>query len=262
VIAACPLGEEVNSRAGLEPEHHDRLQCSLGTSLAPSVGPSLAPDSLPVVSSQRPPQQGSRADLVLGLDFDNTIVDYDSVFYERALERNLIPADVEPTKTGVRAWLRAAGREDVWTELQGDVYGSCMLRARPAEGVLDFLRACAQRHVPLAIISHKTLYPFLGPKVNLHDAARGWIAHHGLAALGLPPERCYFELTKQAKLERVGALGCTHFVDDLTEILLDPGFPPGVERLHYAPSGEGAGDARLTTCTSWRVVSDTLLGQA
>ena len=34
----------------------------------------------------------------------------------------------------------------------------------------------------------------------------------------------FFELTKEAKVARIGGLGCTHFIDDLPEFLREPGW--------------------------------------
>ena len=65
----------------------------------------------------------------IGIDFDNTIVGYDSLFHRAALERGLIPPDLPATKSRVRDHLRRAGREDAWIELQGCVYGARLRRS-------------------------------------------------------------------------------------------------------------------------------------
>ena len=81
--------------------------------------------------------------LLIGVDFDNTIVCYDTLFHKIALEQNLIPADLPQTKTHVRDFLRQEGKEDLWTEMQGYVYGKRMIEdAPPFEGVKAFFKAC------------------------------------------------------------------------------------------------------------------------
>src|SRR4051812_19996134 len=109
----------------------------------------------------------------IGIDFDNTIVNYDSVFYRVALEQNLVPPTVAPTKLAVRNWLRQVGKEDLWTEMQGYVYGSRMNDAEAYPGALAFLTWAQTCGIPVSIISHKTKHPFLGPRYDLHEAARG-----------------------------------------------------------------------------------------
>ena len=75
---------------------------------------------------------------VIGLDFDNTIVCYDHVFYDVARERGLIPEETEKSKQGVRNYLRSNGQEEVWITLQGLVYGPEMCQAKAFPGVLSF----------------------------------------------------------------------------------------------------------------------------
>ena len=174
--------------------------------------------------------------MILGVDFDNTIVCYDQVFHAAALERGLIPADLSQSKDSVRDYLRKAGQEETWTELQGYVYGPRMRDAQPFPGALEFLGRCAQAGLCVWIISHKTRHPYAGPQYDLHESARQWLAVHGVHAAGLPPDHVLFELAKLDKLQRIGQTGCTHFIDDLPEFLAEPAFPVGVERILFDPN--------------------------
>src|SRR5262249_22819241 len=60
--------------------------------------------------------------MLIGVDFDNTIVCYDELFHRVAVEQGLIPSTVPATKGEVRRDLEGRGLGDVWTELQGYVY--------------------------------------------------------------------------------------------------------------------------------------------
>ena len=51
--------------------------------------------------------------MLIGIDFDNTIVSYDKLFYKVALEGAHIPEDIEPTKLQVRDYLRQINNEDI-----------------------------------------------------------------------------------------------------------------------------------------------------
>src|SRR5687768_9193602 len=108
----------------------------------------------------------------IGIDFDNTIVSYDALFHKVAREQNLIPEDTPANKVAVRDHLRRIGQEDRWTELQGYVYGARMDEASAYPGAIEFMRACIRAQHVLAVISHKTRFPFLGPQYDLHAAAR------------------------------------------------------------------------------------------
>jgi hypothetical protein len=200
--------------------------------------------------------------MIIGVDFDNTIVCYDVIFHRVALERGLIPADLPADKASVRNHLRKIGREPDWTEIQGYVYGPRLGEANPYPGVLEFFQAAARQGIELRIISHKTRHPFLGEKHDLHAAAWGWLEAQGFfdpARIGIRREQVFLELTKESKHQRIGAAGCTHFIDDLPEFLLDPGFPEGVERIHFDPNESEAGGEQLRAATSWQQLGTELL---
>lgn len=173
----------------------------------------------------------------IGIDFDNTIVSYDALFYKVAREQDVVPADTPANKVAVRDYLRQAGKEDVWTAMQGYVYGARMDEAFAYPGVLEFLHQASQAGHVLAIVSHKTLHPFLGPQYDLHAAARAWIDRHlhrdGVTLVAA--DSVFFELTKDAKLQRAAQWGCELFIDDLPEILLAPKFPAGAQRVLFDP---------------------------
>jgi hypothetical protein len=196
--------------------------------------------------------------MILGVDFDNTIVCYDHVFHAAALERELIPADLSVSKDSVRDYLRAQGQEEAWTELQGYVYGPRMRDALPFPGALEFLARCARAGVPLWIISHKTRHPYRGPQYDLHASARQWLADHSLHEAGLPRDHVIFELTKLEKLQRIGQVGCTHFIDDLPEFLAEPGFPEGIERILFDPNCHHRNETRFARLCAWSEAWDRL----
>lgn len=195
----------------------------------------------------------------IGVDFDNTIVSYDGVFHRIAVENGLIPPETESSKDSVRNYLRSIDREDDWTELQGHVYGARMDAASPYPGVKEFFRRAVAEGVPVSIVSHKTRHPFLGEKHDLHRSARGWLEAQGFfdpAVIGLDEANVFFELTKEAKMARIGALERTVFIDDLPEFLGEAAFPQGVERLLFDPKGENAHVTHFTRIGSWSQMMD------
>lgn len=173
----------------------------------------------------------------LGIDFDNTIVSYDGVFHRVALERGCIPSSVGVSKVAVRDWLRQTGKEEIWTEMQGHVYGARMRDADLYPGVREVLAAARDTGLVVSIVSHKTRYPFLGEKHDLHAAARAWVEEFLRDDAGpfVEPDRIFFETTKEAKWARIGAADVSHFVDDLPEILLSEHFPADVEKILFDP---------------------------
>lgn len=189
----------------------------------------------------------------IGLDFDNTIVCYDAVFHRAAMDKGWISAKVPATKIAVRNELRGQGRESEWVALQGEVYGKRMLEAQPFPGAREFIHAAAAAGHAVFIVSHRTRHPFRGLHWDLHKAARDWIEHH-LDAMVF--EGVYFELTKEEKLTRIAQCQCTHFVDDLPEILAAENFPAKTQALLFDPTGTSLTDERYEKVQGWSALQE------
>lgn len=174
----------------------------------------------------------------IGIDFDNTIVCYDELFWQAARDGGLIPPEIPRSKESVRNALRQSGREEDWTLLQGVVYGARLQEAIAFPGVAEFFQVARSKGWRLYIISHKTRYPYAGPQYDLHLAAANWLRTHGFVGdspWGISEEQVYFELEKAQKLDRIGVHACSVFIDDLPELLTDPEFPKDVQRLLFDP---------------------------
>ena len=202
--------------------------------------------------------------LQIGIDFDNTLIDYDGVFVAVARERGLIGREIAGSKRAVRDAIRLLpDGELTWQRLQGYVYGAGIGDAVAFAGAVDFLRRCADRRVELFIVSHKTRYGHFDPAhIDLREAARRWMIEQGILAPekgGIPADHVFFEDDRASKLARIGALGCTHFIDDLEEVFADPGFPHGVRRVLFAATGAACCDVH---CKDWQQISAAIFGDA
>lgn len=196
----------------------------------------------------------------IGVDFDNTIADYEGVFHAAAIERGLIEPDLPKHKNAVRDFLNNSGRKDDFTELQGYVYGSRMQLARPYEGFREFVAAARAQAHSLFIVSHKTRFPMLGPKYDMHDAARGFLKDRKIAGDdAIPQPQIFFEETKEQKIARAATLDVDVFIDDLPEILAMPGLPDRCRRILFAPNGAQP-SAEFEIRRSWVEIAVLLLG--
>src|SRR6201982_1578180 len=98
--------------------------------------------------------------------------------------------------------------------------------ARPYPGFRDFVAVARAMNQDVFIVSHKTRFPLLGPKYDMHKAALAFLQDHGISgADAVLPEQIYFEETKEQKIDRAAALDLDVFIDDLSEILTMPGLP-------------------------------------
>ncbi len=201
---------------------------------------------------------GCQTNMRIGFDFDNTIVSYDKLFHRVAVEQSLVPASLPKSKLAVRDYLRKIDKEDAWTELQGCVYGSRMNEAVAYPGVVEFMKHARDNDISMVIVSHKTLHPFMGPKYNLHDVARGWVETFLLDESEplIDPERVFFEFTKEEKIARIDQESCDYFIDDLPEILNMTGFPTSTGGILFDPEAQHIDAIVSERIESWQIIND------
>ena len=206
---------------------------------------------------------------VIGVDFDNTTVSYDYLLHSVATEQGLISTAQNPGKREIRDEIRRLPEgETSWQQLQAVVYGPRIDGAMLIEGVRVFFARCSAEDCQVYIISHKTEFANFGnPKPNLREAALGWMERQGFFAepgLGLSRADVFFGATRQEKIDHICRLRCTHFIDDLEEVFLEPNFPVEVEKILYTPQpgqthvDELPGVIKLAT---WQDITEHLFGK-
>jgi hypothetical protein len=178
---------------------------------------------------------------VIGIDFDNTIINYEDVFYDTALRKSLISADTPKNKKLIRDRIRSmANGEEHWMRLQADVYGSGISEARINDGVSDFFYLCKANNIMTYVVSHKTQFAKYDEEgFDLRNASLKWMeTNHFFDAQGinLSPDNVFFESTRLEKIQTIRNLGCTHFIDDLEEVFRECSFPEGVIKMVYSPT--------------------------
>jgi len=199
---------------------------------------------------------------VLGIDFDNTIASYDDLLFRAAVDRGLIQAGGDRTKRAVRDRIRLRPDGEIeWQKLQALVYGPLMPGARPTDGVCAFIGWCRDAGIAVFIVSHKTRYAnYDETGTDLRIAALEWMTAQRFfdeGGLGLSRDAVFFESTREDKIARIRSLGCSHFIDDLEEVFLEPSFPANVRRILYAPGAPGgAASASAVVLRSWQAVRD------
>jgi hypothetical protein len=198
----------------------------------------------------------------IGVDLDNTLIDYSEVFGLVAQQMELLGAGKSPGgKEAVKVrLLERDPSEQLWMRLQGQVYGSHLGKARLCPGADAFLMFARKRGIRVSIVSHKTRYGHFDPaRVDLWEAARGWLRQNGFFdpdRFALAEADVHFEPTREAKIARIAAIGCGAFIDDLEDVLRHPAFPNHVEPIWYA--ADGAAAPGLFRCGDWGEIMDKL----
>ena len=174
----------------------------------------------------------------IGIDLDHTIIDYGNQFAERAFLLGYIDTNDKLTKDAVKKKIKELQNgENKWGMLQAEVYSQNICKAETMEGFSNFVYECRERQINLSIVSHKS-------KSNPHDPlnrdlkkpALDWMKSNKLfenRGLGFSLSEVFFAETVEDKLERIKALSCTHFVDDLFKVLTHPLFPVSTRKILF-----------------------------
>lgn len=198
----------------------------------------------------------------IGIDFDNTLADYEKVFLRLGQTRRLLPDGFSGSKREIRDLiLRGQHGERQWMALQSAAYGTEIRGAELAPGAASFLAECRAAKHDVFIISHKTRTAVAAPEgPDLRRAALGWMDENGFfSELGIARDRVFFEATRSAKCGRIGVIGCDIFVDDLAEVFADPDFPSLTDRFLLQPNGAPPpGPWRVFR--SWRAIEEAIFG--
>ncbi len=199
--------------------------------------------------------------MILRLDLDNTIICYDGLFHQRAVELDLIPPGLAHDKESVSDYLKSNGKNDVWTRMQAEIYGLELHRASPFPGALDFIKEAARKGVEVYIISHKTRFAAADPETDLRECAMDWLRARNFVGQDSPVRQVYFAETRREKVERIAAVECTHFVDDLAVVFKEPGFPDQTIPILFDPNQSTIHWPGGIKVSSWANLTDALFGE-
>lgn len=199
----------------------------------------------------------------IGIDFDNTIANYDGLLADLAVEEGFVAACPQGGKRFIRdAVRRGDGGEIAWQKLQALAFGPRIGGAVMMEGLNAFLAQCQRLDVAVFVVSHKTRFAAQDRDgIDLHAATLGWMEGNGFfsaGGVGMSRDQVYFEPTRGEKVARIAALGCTHFVDDLEDVFGDSGFPDDAEAILFAPNGPATRPCPWVVCDHWDRIAEHL----
>lgn len=202
--------------------------------------------------------------MLVGLDLDNTIIDYSTTFARASVDMDLLPeACVDHGKEAIKALVRAGPHgERGWMRLQGQVYGALIGLSRPYPGVAEFIRDGRARGHKLIIVSHKTRFGHYDPaRVDLWEAARGFLLERGLVGeLGIDERDVHFLETREEKIRKIAELECDAFVDDLPEVLCSPEFPESTRRILFADDAAASDLPGVLAVRAWADMTAAVFG--
>lgn len=191
--------------------------------------------------------------MIIGIDFDNTIIDYNNLFYTAGLSLGVLPGDVDCPKKSIRKYLIREGREQDWIKIQGLVYGKYIRNAKVMEGFSSFSDLCYNNSWKIFIISHKTRGSIAGENFDLHTPALYWLENNGIYGTDIfgAVRGVFFESTRSEKIRRINQLNCDIMIDDLAEVLLHPDLSKEIIKILYDPAKRSTPNTEYFIVNKW-----------
>lgn len=173
----------------------------------------------------------------IGFDFDNTIVCYDEAI-EILSETLDLPTELNRNKISIRDYLRNQNRENEWTEFQGTLYGPGMQHAKPYEFFIEIAEYLKIQQHELHIVSHRSKYPYVGEKHDLHLFAKKWLNERINSKQLIEKSNIFFLETLDKKILKIKELKIDLFIDDLTEVFNHELFPLKTKSVLFDPDNK------------------------
>jgi hypothetical protein len=210
--------------------------------------------------------------LIIGIDLDNTIIDYRNAFWHTALSTGIFTEKDKisfsnnhgqvPNKNEIKNRLiLEEGGNYKWESLQGQVYGQYIHNAGIYPGVANFLLHSKVRGVKVYIISHKTEFGHYDKsQTPLRKAALNFLEQKDILSgdYGIQEKDIFFFDARRKKVNMVAELNCTYFIDDLPEVFREEGFPENTTEILFDIQSE---HAMNYTFNSWRGINELVFNQ-
>jgi hypothetical protein len=161
----------------------------------------------------------------IGIDLDNTIIDYSDVFIIAADYLKISLPECVKSKFEIREFLRSTeGGESTWQRIQGIVYGKFLNKhAKIFPGLLRFLWRCREKGYEITIVSHKTEFGNYDiDEYSLRDEASSFLFSQSITSGENPlVKNVFFHNNYVDKINFIKHHNFDWFIDDLEDVIID-----------------------------------------
>ncbi|HFD31165.1 MAG TPA: hypothetical protein ENJ28_00425, partial [Gammaproteobacteria bacterium] len=197
----------------------------------------------------------------IGVDLDNTLINYDRLFKKLAISSGLVSQNWTGDKAKIRNCIRELPNGEYrWQQLQGHVYGEAIEDADAFSGAVRFLWRAKHKGHKVFIVSHKTKFAHHDSSVNLREQALKWLAKNKIygASICNLVDDVFFLSTQEKKIEKFNSLKLDIIIDDLVEIIEHPFLDKNINAILFS-LGEIKKNS-LNKFSSWSGIDNYLLG--
>lgn len=159
--------------------------------------------------------------MIIGFDLDNTIFDYSDAIALAAKEMFGVSFDDNVMRESAKSYIKKSFGESEWTRLQGLLYTRYVVNAKIDMCALNLIKEITESgHHYVEIVSHKTLYPIVGPKVDMRSVATQHF-YESINKLSEKPLHIPIKFTEtlDEKIKYINSYPFDIFVDDLLEVI-------------------------------------------
>lgn len=196
----------------------------------------------------------------IGIDFDNTIVNYDSVFTFLLKKKfNIYKSGL--SKKSIRKLIINLKNEKSWMQMQGQAYGKYMHKSIISPGFINFLYRSILNGSQIFIVSHKTKFGhFDKSKTNLRNESKKWLKKNVNfnKKICIPEKNIFFLSSIHHKIKKIKSLNLDFFIDDLELILENKNFPSRTKKILFNDSKI---NNKIVNFPDWRNISHYIFGR-
>ena len=170
----------------------------------------------------------------IGLDLDNTIIDYSQSYTKVAEFLNLQLTN--RNRIEIKKFLIESPSNDLaWQKFQSILYTKGLDYAVVSPGLFNFLRYCKLYKIEVYIVSHKTeSTPKEFGNLDLRSPALNWLKHQEIVPDLIGLKNVLFCESRKMKIDLVNKINCDIFVDDLEEILTDDHLNTNIRKILFS----------------------------
>ena len=200
----------------------------------------------------------------IGLDLDNTLIDYSDCF-KKALSKLNIKINRTNSKSEIKDFIFKAGyKKKDWMKIQGLAYGYFITnRAKLFKGVLRFLKRSKINHYELIIVSHKTEKGhYLDKSINIRQKALDFLLEKKIYCKSDSSliKKIKFFNTVSEKVDYINSNNFDIFIDDLPKVLNKIDLNKNIKLFRFSVKKKLTNCKKYTEFNNWFLIDELING--
>ncbi len=182
----------------------------------------------------------------IGIDLDNTIINYERSFKKFLSERNIFLKKINKIK--IKQLIKKNSKIENWTEAQEKIYGYYIKYANLFKNYRDFEKFAIKNNCKLYIISHKTKLSQYSKKYNLRYSSNKWLKKN----IKKDKYKIFYANTINQKIKLISKIQPNYYIDDLEKILKNKKISNKINKIFFSKSLK----RNIFTLSDWKKIKN------